>query len=127
MIYSLGFSAHDYRLSQCRAVPGASSASSDGQEKIELDVPYEPSSEEVVRAMLEIATVDKNDLVYDLGCGDGRIVIAAVKKFGARGIGIDIDPFNLGEIHHQLGKPEKIFNQSCNIQRPLSSDSFEDV
>jgi SAM-dependent methyltransferase len=70
---------------------------SDGQEKIGLDVPYEPSSEGVVRAMLEIAQVGKNDLVYDLGCGDGRIVIAAAQKAGARGVGVDLDPERIKE------------------------------
>lgn len=70
---------------------------SDGQEKIKLDVPYEPSSEEVVRAMIEIAKVGKNDLVYDLGCGDGRIVIAAAQKAGARGVGVDLDPERIKE------------------------------
>jgi SAM-dependent methyltransferase len=70
---------------------------SNGQEKIKLDVPYEPSSEEVVRAMLEIAQVGKNDLVYDLGCGDGRIVIAAAQKTGARGVGVDLDPERIKE------------------------------
>ena len=70
---------------------------SDGQEKIKLDVPYEPSSEEVVGAMLEIAKVGKNDLVYDLGCGDGRIVIAAAQKAGARGVGVDLDPERIKE------------------------------
>ena len=70
---------------------------SDGREKIKLDVPYEPSSEEVVRAMLEIAKVGKNDLVYDLGCGDGRIVIAAAQKTGARGVGVDLDPERIKE------------------------------
>ncbi len=70
---------------------------SDGQEKIRLDVPYEPSSEEVVRAMLEIAQVGKDDLVYDLGCGDGRIVIAAAQKAGARGVGVDLDPERVKE------------------------------
>jgi SAM-dependent methyltransferase len=74
-----------------------SRAGSDGQEKIKLDVPYEPSSEEVVRAMLEIARVGKNDLVYDLGCGDGRIVIAAAQKAGARGVGVDLDPVRIKE------------------------------
>ena len=43
-------------------------------------------------AMLKLAGVTKNDVVYDLGCGDGRLVITAVKDFGARGVGIDIDP-----------------------------------
>jgi SAM-dependent methyltransferase len=56
------------------------------------DVPYEPSPPEIVRAMLELGGVGSNDLVYDLGSGDGRIVIAAAKDFGARGVGIEIDP-----------------------------------
>jgi SAM-dependent methyltransferase len=47
--------------------------------------------------MLEIAKVDKNDLVYDLGCGDGRIVIAAAQKAGARGVGVDVDPERIKE------------------------------
>jgi SAM-dependent methyltransferase len=70
---------------------------SGGQEKIKLDVPYEPSSEDVVGAMLEIARVSENDLVYDLGCGDGRIVIAAAQKAGARGVGVDLDPERIKE------------------------------
>jgi SAM-dependent methyltransferase len=70
---------------------------SDGQEKIKLDVPYEPSSEDIVGTMLEIAKVGKNDLVYDLGCGDGRIVIAAAQKTGARGVGVDLDPVRIKE------------------------------
>ena len=81
-------------LSSQRAV---SQAFPGEQEKIKLDVPYEPSSEEVVRAMLEIAKVNKNDLVYDLGCGDGRIVIAAAQKAGARGVGVDLDPERVKE------------------------------
>ena len=82
------------------SLPGQRAASqviSDGQEKIKLDVPYEPSAEDVVGAMLEIAKVGKNDLVYDLGCGDGRIVIAAAKKAGARAVGVDLDPVRIKE------------------------------
>jgi SAM-dependent methyltransferase len=56
------------------------------------DVPYEPSPLEVVSAMLELGEVRAGDVVYDLGCGDGRIVIEAVKRHGARGVCIDIDP-----------------------------------
>ena len=56
------------------------------------DVPYVPTREPVVMKMLEMARVTKNDVVYDLGSGDGRIVIAAAKQFGARGVGIEIDP-----------------------------------
>jgi predicted RNA methylase len=53
---------------------------------------FEPSPPRVVDAMLEVARIGKDDVVYDLGCGDGRIVIAAAKRFGARGVGLDIDP-----------------------------------
>lgn len=74
-----------------------SQAISNEQEKAKLDVPYEPSSEEVVKAMLEIADVGKDDLVYDLGCGDGRIVIAAAQRAGARGAGVDLDPERIKE------------------------------
>jgi len=61
------------------------------------DVRYEPSSPEVARTMLRLAEVKKTDIVYDLGCGDGRIVIAAAKEFGARAVGIDIDPDRIKE------------------------------
>lgn len=56
------------------------------------EVPYVVTPYEVVDAMLELAAVGKDDVVYDLGSGDGRIVIAAARDFGARGVGIEIDP-----------------------------------
>ena len=56
------------------------------------DVPYVPTPKRVVNRMLEMAEVDSSDLVYDLGSGDGRIVIQAAKRYGARGVGIEIDP-----------------------------------
>lgn len=59
--------------------------------------PYIPTPQDVVDRMLEVAEVTKNDTVYDLGCGDGRIVITAAKKFGARGVGIDIDKDRINE------------------------------
>ena len=55
-------------------------------------VPYFPSTDEAVSGMLKLAGTGPNDVVYDLGCGDGRIVIAAAKEFGARGVGVEIDP-----------------------------------
>jgi len=61
-------------------------------EQIEIHAPYVSSPEQVVETMLKLAAVKKGDVVYDLGCGDGRIVIAAAKKFGARGVGIDHNP-----------------------------------
>src|SRR5688572_269069 len=62
-----------------------------------LDVPFVPTPENVVAQMLELAKVGPKDVVYDLGCGDGRIVIAAARRFGARGVGIDIDPQRIQE------------------------------
>ena len=56
------------------------------------DVAFVPTPWEVVDRMLAVARVSEGDVVYDLGCGDGRIVIAAAKHFGARGVGIDINP-----------------------------------
>lgn len=56
------------------------------------EVPFVPTPDRVVSEMLKIAHVDKDDVLYDLGCGDGRIVIMAAKMFGCQGVGIDIDP-----------------------------------
>src|SRR5687767_15603137 len=61
------------------------------------DVIFVPTPQSVVDAMLKLAKVTKDDVVYDLGCGDGRIVITAAKQFGARGVGIDIDPKRIQE------------------------------
>jgi precorrin-6B methylase 2 len=59
--------------------------------------PYVATPEEVVERMLALAEVTKKDVLYDLGCGDGRIPIMAAKKYGARGVGIDIDPRRIKE------------------------------
>ena len=59
--------------------------------------PYVPTPEDVVDRMLQLANVTKDDVVYDLGCGDGRIVVTAAKKYGARGVGVDIDPQRIAE------------------------------
>ena len=61
------------------------------------DVIYVPTPQAVVDAMLEIAGVTKDDVVYDLGSGDGRIPVTAAKKYGAHGVGIDIDPERVAE------------------------------
>ena len=61
------------------------------------DVPYVPTTEKAVEEMLKLAQVKKSDVLYDLGCGDGRIVIAAAKTYGARGVGIDINPTRIQE------------------------------
>ncbi|MCA3072599.1 MAG: class I SAM-dependent methyltransferase [Rhodocyclaceae bacterium] len=61
------------------------------------DVIYVPTPQEVVEGMLKLAKVGKTDVVYDLGCGDGRIVVTAARQFGARAVGIDIDPIRIRE------------------------------
>ena len=62
-----------------------------------LDVIYVPSELEVVTTMLDMAGVGPRDIVYDLGCGDGRIVVTAAARYGARGVGVDIDPERIAE------------------------------
>ena len=68
------------------------------------DVIYVPTPEEVVEAMLQVANVTKNDIVYDLGSGDGRIPVTAAKKYGARGVGIDIDPQRIKEANENVAR-----------------------
>lgn len=66
------------------------------------DVPYVPTDEQVALAMLRLAHVEPKDVVYDLGCGDGRIVLTAVRHCGARGVGIEVDPQRLRECDENL-------------------------
>ncbi len=67
------------------------------KEKAELDVPYEPTSYGIASEMLNMANVTSGDLIYDLGCGDGRIVIMAAKERGTKGVGVDMDPARIRE------------------------------
>lgn len=69
--------------------PSADTAKTDTVEK---DAPYVPTAPSVVRTMLEVAGVTDQDVVYDLGSGDGRMPIMAAEEFGARGVGVEIDP-----------------------------------
>ena len=73
------------------------SAFAAGEPARSLDVPYVPTPQGVVNRMLQLADVKESDLLYDLGCGDGRIVITAAKRYGARGIGVDLDPQRIAE------------------------------
>jgi uncharacterized protein (TIGR03000 family) len=78
---------------------------------VRLDVPYVSTPENVVEEMLKLAGVKEGDIVYDLGCGDGRIVVTAVKLFKAkRGVGIDIDPERIEEAR-QAAKDARVENQ----------------
>ena len=75
-----------------------------GQEVRKPDVIYVPTPQEVVNKMLELAQVKKTDLVYDLGCGDGRIVVTAAKKYGTKAVGFDIDPQRVKESRENVAK-----------------------
>ena len=66
--------------------------------------PYVQTPQDVVERMLQIAQVGRNDVVYDLGCGDGRLVITAAKKYGARGVGVD---FDLNRVKESQANAEK--------------------
>ncbi len=68
------------------------------------DVIFVPTPQAVVDEMLKVANVKKGDVLYDLGSGDGRIVITAAKRFGVRGIGIDIDPQRIAEANENARK-----------------------
>lgn len=67
-------------------------------------VPYVPTPQDVVDRMLELAQVKKGDVVYDLGSGDGRIVVTAAKKYGVKAIGYEIDPERIRESHENIKK-----------------------
>ena len=80
-------------------VAGSASASEESATRPQrkLDVWYVPTPHEIVDRMLDVAKVRIGDVVYDLGCGDGRMVIAAAKKYGTRGVGVDLDPARIRE------------------------------
>jgi SAM-dependent methyltransferase len=84
------------------------------------DVIFVPTPIEVVKGMLELAKVTKNDLVIDLGCGDGGIVVAAARDFGARSIGVDIDPVRVKEARANVAK-----NNVGDRARIIEGDLFE--
>jgi ribosomal protein L11 methylase PrmA len=84
------------------------------------DVIFVPTPEAVVEAMLQVANVTKNDIVYDLGCGDGRIPVTAAKKYGARGVCFDIDPQRIKEANENVAK-----NNVGSLVKVVEGDLFE--
>jgi precorrin-6B methylase 2 len=85
----------------------------------EPDVIFVPTPQKVVDKMLELAEVKKDDLVYDLGCGDGRIVVTAAKKYGCRAVGYDISPKRVKESLENVKK-----NNVGNLVRIEQQDIF---
>ncbi len=89
--------------------------------------PFVPTPQDVVERMLALAQVTSKDVVYDLGSGDGRLVVTAAKKFGARGVGIDIDPARIAEGRanaRQAGVEQLVeFRQQDALETDLSQAS----
>lgn len=94
--------------------------------KPDLDVPYVPTRQEVVNGMLKLANVKKNDVIYDLGCGDGRIVITAAKNYGATGTGVDIDPQRIKEAKENA-KAAGVTDKVKFVQGNLFEMDFSDA
>lgn len=87
--------------------------------------PYVPTPQEVVDRMLALAGVTKDDVVYDLGCGDGRIPITAAVKFGARGVGVDIDPVRIVEANANAKRAGVSHLVTFRLQDALTTDVSE--
>jgi SAM-dependent methyltransferase len=88
------------------------------QGDVHRDVPYVPTPPDVVEAMLKLGDVKKGDVLFDLGCGDGRIVIMAAQKFGATGTGVDIDPERIKEANdnaRQAGVTDRVHFLQMNL------------
>jgi SAM-dependent methyltransferase len=86
------------------------------------DVIFVPTPQEVVDAMLKLAKVTKNDVVYDLGSGDGRIPITAAKVYGARGIGVDIDPQRIAEANANARRDGVTHLVTFKLENALTTD-----
>lgn len=85
-----------------------------------LDVPFVPTPQKVVDEMLRLASVSKSDFLYDLGCGDGRIVITAAERFGTRGVGVDLNPVRIAESRENATKAGV-----TNLVRFVEGDLFQ--
>ena len=87
--------------------------------------PYVPTPQDVVDRMLSLAGVGKNDVVYDLGCGDGRIPITAARRYGARGVGVDIDPQRIKEANANASAAGVTGLVSFKLQDAMKTDVSE--
>src|SRR5688572_20585481 len=96
------------------------------QELRKPDVFYVPTPQAVVDAMLRMANVSGTDVVYDLGCGDGRIPITAAQRFGAKGIGIDIDPVRIKEANENA-KAAGVTDKVTFLNQDLFTSDFKDA
>jgi ribosomal protein L11 methylase PrmA len=103
------------------ALPGATAANAQtAAPSRRPDVIYVPTPEPVVEAMLQVANVTSKDVVYDLGCGDGRIPVTAARKYGAHGVCIDIDPERIKDANANVAK-----NNVGNLVKVVQGDLFQ--
>ena len=91
-----------------------------------LDVPYVPTDSRIVQAMLDLGEVSSDDLLYDLGCGDGRIVVTAAQERGTRGVGIDMDPERVAEAI-DLARYSKVEDLTSFFEADLLEAEFSDA
>ena len=103
-VFSMIAAAAAAVVSLSAAVPAPQAQQQQQQGLRTPDVIWVPTRDPVVDGMLKLANVTKDDVVYDLGCGDGKIVIAAARDYGARGVGIDIDPQRIKEANANAAK-----------------------
>ena len=113
-------------LSICLAVAVLCLPAGPARAQKPLDVPYVSTPQAVVDKMLAMAKVGRNDVVYDLGCGDGRIVLTAAKVHGARGVGIDLDPQRIDEANANL-KAAGLEGRVKFIQADLFHSDFSEA
>jgi len=102
-----------------QAASGAGGQQTSGAQSL---APYVPTPQDVVERMLDLAGVTADDVLYDLGCGDGRLVITAARKFGARGVGIDIDPERIAESEANARKAGVDKLVSFRLQDAMKTD-----
>lgn len=124
---SAGVAQAEFVLAQVQTAPNSQATPQAPVRPRRPDVMYVPTPNMVVEEMLKVANVGKDDIVYDLGCGDGRIVITAAQKLGARGVGIDIDPQRIQEANQnaqQAGVRDRVqFLQQDLFETDLSQAS----
>ena len=111
----------------CTLILAATPLAAQEPEALRGDVPYVPTPPEVVEAMLKLGEVKSGDILYDLGCGDGRIVVMAVQKFGARsGTGVDINPERIKEAQENA-RQAGVADKARFIEKNLFDADFHDA
>jgi SAM-dependent methyltransferase len=125
----LGLFVSSYTLSsasESSQIDGVTVSDMGSKKGLNLDVPYEPTSYEIAEEMLRMANVQKDDLLYDLGCGDGRIVIMAAKERGTRGVGVDLDPQRIKE-SVENAKKASVTGKVRFLRQDLFKTDFRDA